>query len=206
MKLCVKLRCTALALPLLLGTAAQAATVVWPAVDFEYIDATTCAIGSDISLGGAGVWLEVVSDPGPKFSLQANDITIGIGHRWFATQYGAALDASALVSADYLANADTMEFGSVDMPFNQVFYLGFCLDGPPIPTFPYSPSYYLYGWAALLWDGTDLTLVDSAAETTGVGIYAGTYDAIPEPAVAGLLLVGLVVLAMRRRHTWRPSG
>jgi len=134
-------------------------------------------------------------------------MTIGIGHRWFATQYGAVLDASALLNADFLLNGDTMEFGSIEMPYNQVFYLGFSLDEGPLSG-PYNntPDHYIYGWAALLWNGTELTLVDSAAETTGVGIYAGTYNAIPEPSAAGLLLAGLAAFAMRRRHKRRPSG
>jgi len=86
-----------------------------------------------------------------------------------------------------------------------VFYLGFQLDAPPNPAFPDVPV-FIYGWAALLWDGTELTLVDSAAEMSGVGLYAGTYNAIPEPSAAGLLLVGVAALVVRRRHTRRPGG
>ena len=127
-------------------------------------------------------------------------MTLGIRHWWFATQYGTAIDASAMEDADYLVNADPVEFGSIYMPLNQVFYLGFQLDGPPAPDYPHPPLYYVYGWASLLWDGTELTLVDSAAETTGVGIYAGTYDAIPEPTSAGLLLAGIAAALLRRRR------
>jgi hypothetical protein len=200
MKRCLNRSCAALALPLLFGTAAQAATVVWPAVQFGPDESynSTHAIGSDISPGGgAGVWLEVVCGPGLEATLYARDMTVGIGHSWFTTQYGAALDASALVNAEYLGRNDTYKLGSIEMPYNQVFYLGFQLDGV---------GAYVYGWAALLWNGTDLTLVGSAAETTGAGIYAGTYNAIPEPSAAGLLLVGLAALAMRRRHMRRSGG
>ena len=63
-----------------------------------------------------------------------------------------------------------------------------------------------YGWAALLWDGMELTLVDSAAETTGAGIYAGTYDAIPEPTSAGLLLVGIAAALLRRKARRRGAS
>jgi len=207
MKRFVNLRCAALVLPLLLGTATQAATVVWPAVTLGLsgLESATHVIGSDVSLGGAGVWLEVVCGLGLEATLHARNVTVGIGHKWFTTQYGIVLDASALVKADYLANAYTMEFGSIEMPYNQVFYLGFQLDAPPNPAFPDVPV-FIYGWAALLWDGTELTLVDSAAEMSGVGLYAGTYNAIPEPSAAGLLLVGVAALVVRRRHTRRPGG
>ena len=133
-------------------------------------------------------------------------MTVNIGHKWFTTQHGAALDTSALLNAEYLGRNDTYALGSIEMPYNQVFYLGFQLDGAA-PLLPDDTvAFYVYGWAALLWNGTDLVLVDSAAETTGAGIYAGTYDAIPEPSAAGLFLAGLAVLAMRRRHTRRPGG
>lgn len=208
MKRCLNRSCAALALPLLFGTAAQAATVVWPAVQFGPDESynSTHAIGSDISPGGgAGVWLEVVCGPGLEATLYARDMTVGIGHSWFTTQYGAALDASALVNAEYLGRNDTYKLGSIEMPYDEVFYLGFQLDAPPNPAFPDVPV-FIYGWAALLWDGTELTLVDSAAEMSGVGLYAGTYNAIPEPSAAGLLLVGVAALVVRRRHTRRPGG
>ena len=209
MKLCECLRCAVLVLPLLLSPAAQSATVVWPAaILMPYsFDTATHVIGSDVSPGGGtGVLLELLSGPGPAFSLQADNMTAGIIHMWFATQYGAAVDESAMAGADFLARSDTMEFGSIGVPLNQIFYLGFRLDGPPSPDYPHPPSYYIYGWAALLWNGTTLALVDSAAETTGVGIYAGTYDAIPEPTTVGLLLAGLAILAVRRRRMRRPGG
>ena len=209
MKLRVKLRCAALALPLLLVTAVQAATVIWPAVSFGQMDAANYFIASDISPGGdAWITFEVVQGPDYMFAMQGNNMTLGIRHWWFAPQYGTAIDASAMEDADYLVNADPVEFGSIYMPLNQVFYLGFQLDGPPAPDYPHPPLYYVYGWASLLWDGTELTLVDSAAETTGVGIYAGTYDAIPEPTSAGLLLAGIAAALLRRRrpHSRLRSG
>lgn len=203
MKLCANFRCAAFVLPLLLGTAAPAATVVWPAVWLGTYESheSTHAIASNISpIGDVSILLEVVCDSGLEATLYGRSMTVGIGHSWFTTQYGIALDASALVNAEYLGRNDTYALGSIEMPYNQVFYLGFQLDGGGADY-----TAYIYGWAALLWNGTDLTLVGSAAETTGVGIYAGTYTPIPEPSAAGLLLAGLAVLAMRRRHTQRPG-
>ncbi|MGI6496797.1 MAG: PEP-CTERM sorting domain-containing protein [Kiritimatiellia bacterium] len=127
-------------------------------------------------------------------------MTIGIRHWWFETQYGAALDAAAMENAEYLGRNDTYALGSIEMPYNRIFYLGFRLARGGADY-----TKYIYGWASLLWNGTDLVLVDSAAETTGAGIYAGTYNAIPvpEPSALGLLLVGAGVLALHRRHARR---
>ena len=48
----------------------------------------------------------------------------------------------------------------------EIFHVGFRLDGTdPVPPDYTTPSYYIYGWASLLWDGATLSLVDSAAET-----------------------------------------
>ncbi len=189
-------------LGLYVAPVAKAATVVWPAVGLGRYSNFSYVIGSQVSpVGDAAIWFELYSGAAPTMSMQTDDMTIGIAHLWFATEYGVAVDSSAMADADYLANLETEEYGPIDVPLNQVFFLGFRLDGSDPPV-----SYYIYGWAALLWDGTQLTLVDSAAETTGVGIYAGTYDAIPEPTTAGLLLAGLAVLAVRRRRMRRPGG
>jgi hypothetical protein len=54
MKRCRKLRCAAFALPLLLATAAPAATVVWGAVTLgpSYWPQSTHSLASEISPGG----------------------------------------------------------------------------------------------------------------------------------------------------------
>jgi len=76
----------------------------------------------------------------------------------------------------------------------------------------YCYYYYYYGWVELgykKFDGgnMDIYIVNSAMETTGLGIYAGTGniigDAIPEPSSALLALSALALLL--RRHRKRPS-
>ena len=188
---------------------AHAASVIWPAVGMGRIDESHYGIGTGVSpAGGATIGIELLIGAGSDVSMQTYDMTLGIRQLWFASEYGAAVDSSALADADFLANLEMEDFGPIGVPLNQVFYLGFQLDGPPAPDYPHPPLYYVYGWASLLWDGTELTLVDSAAETTGVGIYAGTYDAIPEPSAAGLLLVGIAAALLRRRrpHSSLRSG
>ena len=122
-------------------------------------------------------------------TLSAYSYTVGNVGVWFQTSLNQAVDAEAVASSPYFCNALTGELGTIGIDINRVFYVGFMVGGPND----------IYGWASLVWDGTELRLTDSAAETTGVGIYAGTYTAGPEPAAAGLLAAGLSALALRRR-------
>ena len=62
-------------------------------------------------------------------------------------------------------------------------------------------KWYRYGWVELGYNGTDIYIVNSAMETTGLGIYAGTGSVIPEPATALLALSGLALLWRRRRKS-----
>ena len=50
------------------------------------------------------------------------------------------------------------------------------------------PNAVQYGWAELLFDGASVSVASSATERTGLGIYAGTGQAFPEPATAGGVL------------------
>ena len=185
---------------------AHAASVVWPTVSFGMagnLYGVSCDLAEEVG-GLANVAFEAQQNLPFQLTLSAWGATAAVGHSWFETAHGSPIDMTAASLATPFVENFSDDWTPVNLYLNQVFHLGFWLDvdwsGTP------SSTTDIYGWAALLWDGTELTLVDSAAETTGVGIYAGTYDAIPEPAVAGLLLVGLAVLTMRRRHTRRPSG
>ncbi len=183
-----------------------AATVVWPGAhltqktDDYYLIYTDAAGGA----GGAGVFVLVeagASDP----ALVAEDATIAVGLIFYETDLGEPVDADAVTAATPFAENLTYTMGSLDMVVDEIFYLGFWLGDTP------GGVDSIYGWVALVYDGTTLTLVDSAAETSGVGIYAGTYTPIPEPNTACLALTGLAVLVTGRRWRWRwgqrrPNG
>ena len=60
---------------------------------------------------------------------------------------------------------------------------------------------HLYlGWTQMLYQDDGLMLIDSARETTGVGIFAGTYVAVPEPATLSLLGLGGLAVVLKRRN------
>ena len=121
--------------------------------------------------------------------------TIACAHSWFPVAYGSLVDETAWQTAtNFLADfSDACNLGSLTLVKDESLYLGFRLDGHD-----YAP-YKEYGWAELLYDGATVSVISSATERTGLGIYAGTGVAIPEPATAGLLIIGASVLAWRRR-------
>jgi hypothetical protein len=187
---------------------ANAASIVWPAATFGR-DADIYGIGSTLveeTSGCAGVAMEVLTPfISPTLTVYMEMVTLAVGHFWFETAFNAPVNAATVGSATPFAeNFGLGGWQPIDLNINHVFYLGFWLDADGNGT-P-SASTDIYGWAALLWDGTELTLVDSAAETTGAGIYAGTYDAIPEPTSAGLLLVGIAAALLRRKARRRGAS
>lgn len=152
-------------------------------------------LGSSASLSCYPTWgIEYGID---YVELHANNGTVGISHQWFEVTYGELIDASTAANSDALARiitAQPVEFGSLRIFEGYPCYLGFQLGG-------YAASGYTaeFGWAELSYDGIDVSLVASATERTGLGIYAGTGTAIPEPATAGLLLAGAWGMAWRKR-------
>ncbi len=175
---------------------ASAASVIWPGAHLSQLTPDAYVISSDAAgdAGGAGVWLHIEGDASDP-TLVAEDATIAVGLIFYETDLGEPVDGDAVIAADPFAENLTYTMGSLDMVVDQIFYLGFWLGDTP------GGVDSIYGWVALVYDGTTLTLVDSAAETRGVGLYAGTYTPIPEPDTAGLALTGVAVLAVGRR--WR---
>ena len=125
--------------------------------------------------------------------LTATDGTAGISQWWFPVQYGELIDIDSLTPDDPLAiiNISQIDFGSIQLNSTEPFYLGFCVGYPQW-------DYADYGWVELLFDGETVSAVSSATERTGLGIYAGTGTAIPEPTTAGLLLIGATGFAWLR--------
>ena len=71
----------------------------------------------------------------------------------------------------------------------------------------YDWSDVYYGWALFEYSYGRLTLVDSALNTGGGGIYAGTSITVPIPEPSSWALAALGVAALlRRRHSHRLQG
>ncbi len=175
-----------------------AATVVWPAAGLSSFGGYEM-VYTDLSPDGGAAVLMSITESGDGAVLAAEGYTTGDGCVWYQVQPGGLIHAATLSSSEPFSDSSTGELSAFDIAYDDVFYLAFALNDPyPLDTIT-------YGWVALLYDGTTLTMVDSAAETSGVGLYAGTYSPIPEPTTTCLSLTGLAGLAAGRRWSRRRA-
>jgi hypothetical protein len=173
--------------------------VEWNTVDISYSiynqNDVLFSIFTEATTGGAGVSGGGLREAdGLWTTLDANSSTIGISLRFFEVNYGDLIARDLAEASAPFADNITAEYGSLLLHYDQSIFLGFQLGGAD-----YCPEIE-YGWAQLYFDGESVSVLASATERTGLGIYAGTGTAIPEPATAGLLLMSAVGLAWRRYH------
>lgn len=133
--------------------------------------------------------------------------TASYGHMWRQLYFGDAVDQDSVMGNfdDYFfcfwGGYWDDEFSDLSIELNQAVYLGFFVEG--------DAANALFGWVELGFDGSSVYVVNSAMETTGVGIYAGTYTPVPEPATDALALAGVAALAAsrwRKRRTGRVAA
>lgn len=173
--------------------------VEWDTVSFHYDEGGFSFYTEMASFGfvGAGIMgLATVDAGGGGITLDTESGSVGVSHSWFPVLYGSLVDDTAWRNApDYLANIyDSYELGSIHLNEGESIYLGIQLGSSE-----FFPNQLEYGWAELLYDGEALSMVSSATERTGLGIFAGTGTAIPEPTTTGLILFGAAGLAWLRR-------
>jgi hypothetical protein len=120
--------------------------------------------------------------------------TAGIAHVWYETVVNTVIDADFATTAPSFFNAFDFSVGQIEMSIYETFFVAFWLDATSsgIPD-----ANDVYGWAELMWNGTDLLLLDSAAENSGVGIIAGQYQVVPEPATILLFCVGIICVCVQ---------
>lgn len=148
-------------------------------------------LSTDVHNGdGVCVW-STIQQNGSTARLDAVTSLTGLKSSWFPVSYGMLVDQNAATSGDvFYDQLGGSASAPIDLLFNVPFYLGFCLG------MDYDSAWY--GWVELQYDGESISALNSAVEKTGFGIYAGTGTAIPEPATAGLLLLGAAGLVWRR--------
>ena len=150
---------------------------------------TSSLLGYDIRFWGS------ISYGGNKSTLVTEDMLASLYQKWVPMSYGDLIyDASIAEGIPLADNANYYDWYPLVLDMNVPCYLGFQIgenDG--------SPEFAEYGWVELFYDGTTISVGSSATERTGLGIYAGTGSAIPEPTTAGMLLIGAMGLAWKRR-------
>ena len=145
--------------------------------------------------GGLGAGLLLFADA--HLVLRPVTLTVGVGHAWYRTLDGRAIDpAFVAANSPFASNIGIDLSGEIQMTLGGSFVLGFWLDAN-IDRTPNSGD--RFGWARLRYTAANgLTLLDNAIEDTGAGIVAGTTNAVPEPSPF-LLLAPLLVLGLLRR-------
>ena len=180
-----------------LAMSARSANVVWPGATLAPDLNDTYFIGTYVPPTGGGVITLIIETAFPTDHLSPDPVlpwTAGAGQIWYLAGYGDAIDAAAANAADPLADSYNGIIGQIDLTINDPFYLSYWLGDSGAP----GSAGSVYGWAQLIYDGTTLSLLDSAAETTGVGLYTGTYIPIPEPGTLALALTSVLALGIRR--------
>ena len=113
---------------------------------------------------------------------------------FFEVQHGELIDFGRSESSDVIFGNDRATHDPYQINYDETVFLGFRLGWPEYDTAE-------YGWAQLYFDGYTVSVLGSATERTGLGIYAGTGTAIPEPATAGLLFLGIAGILWKRGRT-----
>jgi len=177
--------------------------------------------------GGAppGTYLQSTAYPGDSggfFVLSLATIGTGqyrLGYYGIAESYSVhAATQSLSLTPTYVLNDSPLLSNGVNGPSQYDFSLGvgqsmlfgywdnaLYLPGSNLPGAPGNPApdiYDAYGWFRLSRTVSGIVIADSAV-AFGNGIIAGTYNAVPEPGSAAVLIAGALMLGLggyRRRR------
>ena len=143
-------------------------------------------------------------------------IVTAYGDNWVQVEEGGLVDASTTRNQDhyffhgwlddgadetYTPRADDPITAAYNSTFD--FYLGFATAAEYAGSWNDPWKYVYYGWAQFTYSNGTITLVDSALNTEGGGIYAGTgiTTPVPEPATGLLSFLGILLLLRPRKDS-----
>lgn len=160
-------------------------------------DSGTVSAWTQPNLSGDGAIVSLTINS--NLQLQPTLYSVGIGHVWYSVQANTVIDPAFAMSAPPFVNAFTGYLGGrIQLALGQTFLLAFWLD-ENINSTPGPGD--RFGWARFSYTASGLSLVNSAIESTGTGIIAGTTTAVPEPSSLLLLSLGVAgVFVVVRRH------
>lgn len=141
-----------------------------------------------------------ITNPAPgRFTFSA--FTIAEPIAFFPVEFGELIDENFRDNGRvFLSNGDRgsdVPTFSLDFDPLESHYVGYWDDlGLPFDVINATDN---FGWARLTFDGTDLTVSESAT-AVGRGIFAGTLTTIPEPSGMLLLAASFCSTALRRQR------
>ncbi len=123
------------------------------------------------------------------------------GVRTFLVSSNDSISLQPILSQNYteLGNAADYVFNS-----GSPFYLGFYTGYNPFTTNGTYTGIYsdpLFGWARMVNNQGAIQLLDSALVYNAEGIYAGTFNIIPEPSSFAIGILGAALLGMCRHSS-----
>lgn len=192
-------------LHLLLGVNAPShAALLNPGAGISGVSTNYTLSGNTGTPDGAGIFVNIdILSPTAAF-LRPENGTVGIGHIWYETSADTVIDPDFIAATTpfYSIFDISNTSGEIQMLQNQSFLTAFWLDTNSSST---TDANDVYGWAELVWNGSELLMVDSAAENSGLGIIAGQHQAVPEPATAVLFGIGSLSAWLLRKTATRST-
>ena len=188
------------AMSLLFADLAYASSVVWGGG--ELVDYSDDPVYSEQGYQNLKQWLWVIDEIYTKPNFFFTQTTTGSGVIFTQESTGWAafsthlslMDAGDVVSAETMGEKSIMG-REIEVDYGSIIYLGF-------ETETYDPltleKMNGYGWVSLGANGDAVVVVDGAYGLDGDAMIVGGY-AVPEPSGGLLLILGVAVLALKRK-------
>lgn len=153
---------------------------------------------------------------GVIITANPEEIVLAYGDNWVNVAEGELIDASTTRNQEHYFLHGWLDDGAdgtynpraddpITAPYNSTFdfYLGFATAAEYTGSWADPWKYVYYGWAQFTYSKGTITLVDSALNTEGGGIYAGTgiTTPVPEPATGILSFLGILLLIRPRKDS-----
>ena len=152
---------------------------------------------------GCGMWMDVydIIDPPGLGTLGFVNGTLNIHQVYYLVNQDDLIDANLVNTGSPVFDNDVWSPTPYEMSIipNQTFMLGYWVDMSSSGSDVGSTVDDYYCWAELQWTGSDLVLLNSAGVSGAEGIYAGTWDVIPEPTTIILFLLGGLAVFIKKK-------
>ena len=164
-----------------------------------------------LGVGGPGVLgfmisLDFYYPPAQAVVTSPEIMTLGASATLVTTDYGSIIDHDLVFKATdniFFSFSTWWEYNELTIGMGESVLLAFAAYDFDVDKDEYV---YGYGWIELAYGLNEKTgleevyVSDSAFDTLGRGMIAGTYNVVPEPATALLALSGLALLFRQRRR------